>query len=270
MIRVQELNVYPLKSARGIAKEWVRVTDTGFEWDRHWMAVRADGAFLSQRTHPGLARIETETTGTALRLCSAGFEPLTLPLEARGLERTVRVWKDSCQGLDQGEAAADWVSAVLGEPVRLVRLPAVPGRQANPDYAGPRPVPMSFADGFPILVCNRASLDDLNARLPEALPMERFRPNLVLQGLPPYAEDRIAAIRLGSVTLSLVKPCTRCIIPSTDQRTGVRGTDPLPVLRQYRFDKALRGVTFGENAVVTAGAGTALECGTECQVTYDA
>jgi uncharacterized protein YcbX len=99
--------------------------------------------------------------------------------------------------------------------------------------------------------------------------MERFRPNLVLEGLPPFAEDRIAAIEIGAVTLTLVKPCTRCIIPSTDQRTGIRGFDPLPVLRTFRFDRELLGVTFGENAVISRGVGEFLERGAECRVSYD-
>ncbi|MGH8297040.1 MAG: MOSC domain-containing protein, partial [Steroidobacteraceae bacterium] len=152
------------------------------------------------------------------------------------------------------------------EPVRIVRTPATPGRRANPEYAGAIPSPLAFPDGYPIMLCNRASLDDLNRRLPEALPMERFRPNLVLSGLPPFAEDRIDSIEIGGVLLTLVKPCTRCIIPSTDQRTGIRGFDPLPVLRTFRFDRDLLGVKFGENAVICRGAGEFLERGMECRV----
>lgn len=270
MVSVRELNIYPVKSARGIRKDRVRLADTGFEWDRHWLIVRPNGAFLTQRTHPALARIETEITRAALVLRSEGFGHLALPLEPEGPAVPVTIWKDSCEGLDQGDGAAAWVSAILGEPVRVVRAPAVPGRRASPEYAGPQPAPIMFPDGFPILVCNQASLADLNDRLPEALPMERFRPSLVLEGLPPYAEDDIASLRIGPVTLTLVKPCTRCIIPSTDQRTGVRGTDPLPVLRTYRFDKDLLGVTFGENAIITAGVGATIERGADCVVTYDA
>jgi hypothetical protein len=157
---------------------------------------------------------------------------------------------------------------VLGEPVRVVRTPATPDRKASPEFAGPQAAPIAFPDAFPILVCNRASLDDLNARLPETLPMERFRPSLVVEGLPPFAEDRIASLEIGAVILSLVKPCTRCIIPSTDQRTGVRGFDPLPVLKTFRFDRKLLGVTFGENAVIAGGVGEYLEQGAECRVTY--
>jgi uncharacterized protein YcbX len=268
-ITVQELNVYPLKSARGIPKERVRLAATGLEWDRHWMVIRDDGTFLTQRTHPLLTRIVTELTDEGLILTSGGSRPLLLPLAPRGSGRPVRVWKDACEGLDQGDEAAAWVSGILGERVRVVRTPAAPGRRANAEYAGPVPSPLAFPDGYPILVCNRASLEDLNRRLPEALPMERFRPNLVLDGLPAFAEDRIATIETGPITLTLVKPCTRCIIPSTDQRTGIRGLDPLPVLRTFRFDPELLGVTFGENAVISRGVGELLERGAACRVTCD-
>ncbi|HEY7889899.1 MAG TPA: MOSC N-terminal beta barrel domain-containing protein [Steroidobacteraceae bacterium] len=268
-VRVQELNVYPVKSMRGIPKARLRLSATGFEWDRHWMVVRADGMFLTQRTHPSLARIATELSDEELILTSEGSEPLLLPLAAQGPGRPVRIWKDTCEGLDQGDEVAAWVSRVVAEPVRVVRTPAIPGRSAHPGYAGTTPSPLAFPDGYPVLVCNRASLDDLNRRLPEALPMDRFRPNLVLEGLPPFAEDRIASLEIGQVGLTLVKPCTRCIMPSTDQRTGIRGFDPLPVLRTFRFDRELLGVTFGENAVITHGVGEFLERGAQCRVTYD-
>ena len=268
-VTVQELHIYPVKSARGIPKARVRVGSTGFEWDRHWMVIREDGTFLTQRTHPLLTHILTELTDDRLVLTAAGFEPLFLPLAPQGAARPVRIWKDACEGLDQGDAAAAWVSAVLAEPVRIVRTPATPGRRANPEYAGSHLSPLAFPDGYPILVCNRASLDDLNARLPEALPMERFRPSLVVEGLPPFAEDRIHSLEIGPIVLTLVKPCTRCIIPSTDQRTGIRGFDPLPVLRSFRFDRELLGVTFGENAIITRGVGELVELGAQCRVTYD-
>jgi MOSC domain-containing protein len=264
-----ELNIYPLKSARGISKTRVRLAGLGLEWDRHWMVIREDGTFLTQRTHPALTRIVPQLTPHDLILTSEGREPLALPLAPQGASRPVRIWKDSCAGLDQGDAAAAWVSRVLGDPARLVRVPQIPGRRAHPEFAGSSPAPIAFPDGFPILVCNRASLDDLNRRAPEALPMERFRPNLVLEGLPPFAEDRIGALEIGPVTLQLVKPCTRCAIPSTDQRTGVRGFDPLPLLRTFRFDRKLLGVTFGENAIISRGVGEILERGAQCRVSFE-
>ena len=267
---VQELHVYPLKSARGIPRTRVRLASTGIEWDRHWLVIREDGTFLTQRTHPLLTRISTDLTGDGLVLTADGCDPLLLPFDPQGMERPVRIWKDACHGLDQGDAAAAWVGGVLGEPaLRIVRAPAIPDRRASPEFAGAEPSPIAFPDAFPILVCNRASLDDLNGRLPQALPMERFRPSVVLEGLPPFAEDRIASLEIGPVILTLVKPCTRCIIPSTDQRTGVRGFDPLPVLKTFRFDRKLLGVTFGENAVITRGVGERLERGAECRVTYE-
>jgi uncharacterized protein YcbX len=270
MVSVEELHIYPLKSARGIAKSTVRLAPTGLEWDRNWMITDPTGGFLTQRTHPHLARIETDLSATTLTLRAPGLPPLELPLVPGGEVIGVQVWKDRCEALDQGRAAGEWASAALEKSVRLVRVPSMPKRAANPEYAGPQVAPVAFPDGFPILVCNRASLDDLNARMPEPIPMERFRPNIVLSGLPPFAEDRIDSLQIGSVTLKLVKPCTRCVITSTDQSTGERSTNPLPYLREFRFDRNLLGVTFGENAVVVSGFGASIERGAECVVTFDA
>ena len=269
MATVTGLFVYPLKSARGIARSRVQVGATGFEWDRHWMIVNTKGSFITQRTHPKLARIVPEIAGGSLSLSAPGLPVLRVPLEPVGVEVPVKVWDYHCTALDQGREAQDWMSQAVGQPARLVRVaPSMP-RVASVKYAGPAPAPLAFADGYPVLVCNQASLSDLNGRLPEPVPMERFRPNLVLEGLPPFAEDRIASLRIGNVNLRLVKPCTRCVIPATDQHTGERSTDPTPALRKFRFDRTLRGVTFGENAVVDSGAGDSIERGTECEVTFD-
>jgi uncharacterized protein len=267
---VAELFVYPLKSARAIACSRVRVRPTGFEWDRHWMLVNAQGVFLSQRTHPQLACIVPQIEGEELLLRAPTLPPLRLPRTFTGERLAVRVHNDRCIGLDEGSAAAEWASRIAAEPARLVRVPAQIERQSNPAFAGDAFAPMGFADGFPVLVCNQASLEDLNTRLAEGIPMERFRPNVVLEGLPPWAEDRIDTLTFGEVTLRLVKPCSRCTIPSIDQRTGRPAIDPTPVLRQFRFSKALRGVTFGENAVILRGADALIERGAACQVRFDA
>jgi uncharacterized protein YcbX len=181
----------------------------------------------------------------------------------------VRVWKHVGTALDAGAAAAEWLTAALGQPVRLVRVSPAHARVADPAYAGPTRAPVAFPDAYPVLVCNVASLEAINAQLPQPVPMDRFRPNLVLEGLPPWAEDRIATLQIGAATLRLVKPCTRCVIPSIDQVTGERSTDPTPVLQRLRFNRELRGVTFGENAVVAAGDGVPLQRGSECVVTYE-
>jgi uncharacterized protein len=266
---VVDLFVYPVKSARAIARSRVRVGASGFEWDRQWMLVDGKGKFLSQRTHPKLARIVPEITADALVLTAEDAPALGVPLDTQGERVTVRVWDDACIGIDQGAAASAWASRLLGEAVRLVRTSPAMVRPANVKFAHPTPAPLAFADGYPLLVCNQASLEDLNRRLEPPIPMERFRPNLVLTGLPAWAEDRIDRIEVGAVTVRLVKPCTRCSIPSRDQLTGEASTDPLPVLRKFRFDRSLRGVTFGENAVIVEGAGLEIERGSPCRVTFD-
>jgi uncharacterized protein len=267
---VTELHVYPVKSMRGVPRERVRVAATGFEWDRQWMLVDAKGKFLSQRTHPQLARIVPEVRSQALVLTAPGLAPLAVPLEAPGERTPVKVWDDACVGIDQGAGANAWVSRAVGEPVRLIRVSPDMGRHANTQFAGTVPAPLNFPDGYPILVCSESSLADLNGRLPQRIPMERFRPNLVVQGLPAWEEDRVDTITFGPLTLRLVKPCIRCAIPSIDQKTGERSTDPTPVLKQFRWSRALKGVMFGENAVIVSGVGTEIARGARGTIAYDA
>ena len=266
---ITQLFVYPLKSTRALAASRVRLTAIGLEWDRQWMMVDGDGTFLSQRTHPQLACVVPTIGSDALQLEAPGTRRCGYRSAPAASVSTVRVHADACVSVDQGAEAAEWMSGALGQTVRLVRVPRDPARLANPRYAGATPAPMGFADGFPLLVCNAASLADLNRRMPAPVPMERFRPNLVLEGLPAWAEDHIATLTVGPVTLRLVKPCTRCTIPSVDQRSGERSTDPGPVLRQFRFDATLRGIMFGENAVIAAGVGAELGCGMNCRVAFD-
>ncbi|HET7757736.1 MAG TPA: MOSC N-terminal beta barrel domain-containing protein [Steroidobacteraceae bacterium] len=272
-IAVTGLNVYPVKSTRGTVRERVRVSATGLEWDRQWMIVNERGTFLSQRTHPQLARIVPEVRERELLLTAPGLATLSVPLERRGAPAapaSVQVWRDDCTGLDEGSEARAWVSRAVGEPARLVRAAGDMGRVANPEYAGATPAPLAFPDGYPLLVCNEASLAELNERLPVPVPMERFRPNVVVTGLPAWAEDDIDTIAIGPLTLRLVKPCTRCRIPSIDQRSGEPSTDPVPELRKFRFSSKLKGVMFGENAVIVAGVGADIAVGDSCRVTTDA
>lgn len=266
---IRHLFIYPVKSTRAIPKPQARIAATGFEWDRHWMAASPNGVFMSQRTQPRLARIETEIGADALILRAPDEPSLTVPLQPTGDTRPAEVWKHAITALDQGEEAARWLTHAVGVEARLLRISPILDRQANAQYAAPTSAPVSFTDGFPMLVVNLASLAELNSRMPEPVPLERFRPNVVLDGLEPFAEDHIDRLEFGKVTLRLVKPCTRCVITSTDQRSGEPSTNPLPVLRKFRFDRELMGVTFGENAVIAAGVGETLSVGDSCRVVRD-
>jgi uncharacterized protein YcbX len=264
--RLAAIAVYPIKACRRIDRVTATLGATGLEGDRQWMVTRPDGRFLSQRTHPALARLAPRPVAGGLELGFPGRAPLAVADPPDGRAREVAVWDDRMRAADAGDVAAAWLSAALGEPVRLVRTSAETRRLADRAWVGEADVPVSFADAYPILVCATASLEALNARLPVPVPMERFRPNLVLAGLAPFAEDGIRTVRVGTVVLRFVKPCTRCTVPSIDQDTGQPSTDPAPALKEFRFDKALRGVTFGVNAVATGPRGAALDVGAPVEV----
>jgi uncharacterized protein YcbX len=262
MISVASLHVYPVKSCRGIERAAVEVAEAGLEHDREWMVVSPDGRFLTQREEPRLALIDTDVDARRLRLSLASRGVMEVPLDLRGATREVVVWRHRCVAHDQGEESAHWLSEALGRPVRLVRFDRAHRRPSDPAFTGRTPGYSRFADGYALLVLSLASLADLNARLPAPLPMNRFRPNLVLDGVAAYGEDAIRELRAGPVTLRLVKACTRCTIPTTDQETAVRDPhEPLRTLRGYRWDARLRGVAFGQNAIVVEGAGETLRAG---------
>ena len=268
MISVASLHVYPVKSCRGIERAQAAVTVAGLEHDREWMIVTPDGRFVTQREEPRLALIETDIDAARLRLAVAGHGAVDVPLDLEGEPRDVVVWRHACVGHDQGETPAQWLGDILGRPFRLVRFDPAHRRLSDPAFTGSTPGYSRFADAYAFLVLSRASLADLNVRLPAPLPMNRFRPNIVLEGLDAYGEDAIDELHIGALTLRLVKACTRCTIPTTDQETAERDpVEPLRTLRRYRWDPQLRGITFGQNAIVVAGAGSRLQSGQEVSAT---
>lgn len=261
-ITIRALNIYPVKSCRGIALESAQVGPTGFNDDRHWMMVRPNGRFVSQRELPRMALIETAVDAGGLTLKAPGVPALSVPRTAPGQGLDVTVWKFDGRGIDCGDAAAQWCTHYLGTPLRLVRFDSDTPRECSPDWTQGIHATTEFSDGFPILVISLASLADLNSRLPAALPMERFRPNLVIDGVDAYDEDRLHELRVDGLTLRLVKPCTRCSITTTDQNTGtLDGVEPLATLKSYRYDRELKGVLFGQNTIVVSGAGSWLRVG---------
>jgi uncharacterized protein YcbX len=258
---IASLYVYPVKSCRGIALETSPVGERGLAFDREWMVVDGDGRFVTQREVPRLALVEPSLTPVALELKAPGREPFAVTLKFEGAIRPVTVWRDSIPAVDQGDEAAAWLSSALQRPLRLVRFDLAVRRYCNVIYAGDSGAHTSFADAYPLLILSEASLADLNSRLELPLPMNRFRPNVVLSGIDAYDEDHIDEIRVGGLAFKLVKHCTRCQITTTDQSSAVVGSEPLSTLARYRMNAELGGVTFGMNAIVTAGAGLAIHRG---------
>jgi uncharacterized protein YcbX len=275
--RIASLHVYPLKGARPIdvtkAVADVRGLVAGGAGDREWMVVDAHGKFVTQRDHPALALVGIALGGDALVLSVPGHGSAEIALgQSAGPPRDVVVWNSQVRGHDAGDAAAALLSAHLGIAVRVVRFDASHPRRCNPDYAGDSGAHTCFADGYPVLVIGSASLADLNGRLARegvaALPMNRFRPNVVVDGLEAYAEDHLDTLAADGVELKLVKPCTRCQVTTTDQANARVGVEPLRTLGRYRMNERLGGVTFGMNAIVTRGAGRTLAAGMDLACEY--
>ena len=260
--RIAGLYCYPLKSARGLSLRSARLCDTGIEHDREWLIVDARGRFVTQREQPRLATLQVLLPADQLQLQAPGQPPLALQQAFTGTPCRVQIWRDECAAIDAGDQAAHWLSTWLGGDFRLVRFDRAQPRYSSRDWTGDIDAPTLFSDGYPLLVLSQASLDDLAARAGRFFPVERFRPNLLLDGVEAYAEDRIDELVIGDVRLRLVKPCTRCIITTTDQESGARdGEEPLRTLRGYRHDARLQGVTFAQNAVVLDGIGSLLTVG---------
>ena len=275
---ISALNVYPVKSCRGIALDSALLTPTGLAFDREWMVVRANGEFVTQRDLPRLSLIETRLMPQTLELSAPDMRVLSVPLSGISSPRhagQVRVWRDRVEALDEGEAAAGWLSEFLATPLRLVRFAPGARRPSNPLYTREHEGLAKFADGYALLILGQASVADLNRRLAlkshAPLPMNRFRPNLVIDGedLGPYDEDRITWLRGESIALKPVKPCIRCRITTTDQLTAEVGTEPLLTLATYRIHPELGGPAFGQNAIVVDGVGRTLRTGDTLEIEWN-
>jgi uncharacterized protein YcbX len=243
---VSALYVYPIKSCRGVrVAEWP-VVERGFEADRRWMIVNAAGTFVTQREVPRLALVTTALDGESLRIAASGLRSLVVPRNYdSGKTRTVRVWNDQSLACTHSEGSV-WFSQFLGAPHELVYMPDAQRRQVNPARAQPGDI-VSFADGYPFLLISEASLADLNRRLSEPVPMERFRPNIVVSGSEPFAEDEFSRVRLGDISFRGVKRCDRCSVTTVDLETGERSKEPLRTLATFRLQDSK--VWFGMNLI---------------------
>jgi len=246
-VRVAGLYAYPLKSARAVPLREAHLDTFGIEGDRRWCVVGADGRVITQRDCPVLATIDALPTAEGLELRCAGRDPLAIPFPDAGQRSVpVHVWRDRTEGRGSGPDADAWLEDLLQRPARLLYMSADTHRQVNLDFGRPGDR-VSFADGYPLLLTSEASLAELNRRLAAPLPMNRFRPNLVIDGESPFSEDGWARIRVGEVELRVVKPCARCVVTTTDQQTGERGREPLRTLASFR--KRDGKILFGENLI---------------------
>jgi len=259
-MEVASLHLYPVKSCGGITLAESAVTRRGLRFDRQWAFVDEHGMFVAQRDSRGLGipvrtlcLIGTAIGSDALTLTAPGMPPLAVPLAGHdGPDVPVRVWDSQTSGVDQGGEAAAWASEVLSRErpgrYRLVRMADRTHRRSKMGDGE-----VAYADAYPFLVISEASLADLNARMVTPLPMDRFRPNLVIRGGAPYAEDALDRFRIGDIVFTGATLCVRCPIPTTDQATAERGKEPLKTLATYR--RQPDGVVFGRN-FTHAGTGT--------------
>jgi uncharacterized protein YcbX len=255
MARIARLVYYPVKGCAGTSVRTADVTAAGLAHDRSFMAVAPDGQFRSQRRHPVMAAIRPVVLdgGRRLTLSAPGIEDLPVDVAFDGPRHEVSTFSWQGKGVDQGADAADWFSTVLGEQSVFVGVSPDHQRVTSGETSGTA----AFADGHALLVTSESSLDTLNERIAsrgaEGVPMDRFRPNIVLSGwVEPHTEDRVRAMTAGTVRLGYAKLCVRCAVPTIDQETGRKdGPEPIRTLAGYRRDHQ-GGVTFGMKAAVTA------------------
>ena len=251
--RVAGVSVYPVKSAAGVDLAAARIEARGLAGDRRWMVVDPEGKCLTGREHPRLVLVRARIGEDGLRLEAPGHPPVTVaraaPEFGRDGARPVTMWNGDTRGVDAGDEAASWFSGLLKTPVRLVEMTDDCLRTPDPEVARPGDL-VSFADCFPVLLIGRSSLDELNGRLGEPTSMRRFRPNLVVEGAPPFAEDHWWRLRIGEVELEGAENCERCTFPTIDPDTAVKDArrEPMRTLATFRR-RPEGGVFLGQNLI---------------------
>jgi uncharacterized protein YcbX len=265
------LTIYPVKSMKGIPVESARLTPQGLEHDRRFMVVRANGRFVTQRDLPRLALVQTRLSVDGVELSMNGRAPVTIPFDQTEGDRVVtRVWGDECIAVDQGRDISNWLTSALQSTGRLhlVRMAAGFIRpQGKPEFLGPE-THTFFADAAPFLVAGEASLDALNQELDARglgqVPMNRFRPNIVVRGLAAFAEHETPELRSGRYRLKFCHPCERCVVTTIDQATAEKDPDwqPFRTLREINPMPGKKPApAFGQNAVLASGDGQTARLG---------
>lgn len=245
------LNIFPIKSTAPIRLAQAVVGAQGLQWDRRWMLVDASGLFMTGRKFPRLTLIQSRVIPEGIEVSAPDMPSLVVPVDFPFEKNlSVRVWSDQCLVPAYGKFIDQWFSSFLNTDCHLVFMPTGFVRRVDPAYASPQDQ-VSFADGFPLLLISEGSLADVNQRLPIPVPMDRFRPNLVVRGCEAFAEDSWQRIRIGEVLLKVAKPCSRCVFTTVDPQIGARDVsgEPLQTLSSYR-KRADGKVYFGQNVLI--------------------
>ncbi len=284
--RIARLFIYPIKSCAGVEVPEVLLTETGLEFDRAWMVVDENGEFVTQRELPRMALVRPQLRLSDMVLRAPGMLALHVALDAVEEPVEVTVWDDRVKAYDMGAVAAQWFSDFLNAErpagaaarrLRLVRFDPEHKRLSNKRWTGGLEAENQFSDGYPVLVLSQAALDGLNERLAEAghaaVGIERFRPNVVLDGIEAHDEDRLDVLEIatdgGPARLKMVKPCPRCPIPDIDPATALSSPEVGDALRAYRANPVVDGaITFGMNAIVLDGIDHALRAGQPAAADY--
>jgi uncharacterized protein YcbX len=280
-MHISEINIYPIKSLKGISLDSAIVEERGLRHDRRWMLATPDGMFFTQREFPRMALIEVGVDDDTLYVTAERFGTLELPLAPEnGRRQPVTIWQSVCEGEIYDGVVSEWFSDVIGTRCQLVYMPDNSRRAVNPRFDHGNDV-VSFADGYPLMVLSEASLADLNGQagmLAAPVPMNRFRPNIVVSGSAAYSEDDWRQIRIGEAVFRATKPCERCVITTVDQENGeFTGKEPLRTLASYRMAKDVipdgyeslgvgqNAVLFGQNLIAET-VGASISVGDEIQV----
>lgn len=245
-MKVAGIYIYPIKSLQGISLKDAEVLERGFRHDRRWMIVNEEHSHITQRTHPQLSQINISMGKDGISATYKGMADLEIPLVITGPTIEVSVWSDQVQAIEASQNINDWFSQIAQESCKLVFMPEVATRSVNPNRAV-NDENVSFADGYPYLIIGQESLDDLNSRMDVDLPMNRFRPNIVVEGGQAYEEDHLSDVKIGEVKFHVTHPCKRCVFTTIDQETGMKGVEPMKTLATYRREGS--EVVFGVNTL---------------------
>jgi len=270
-MHISEINIYPIKSLKGISLDSAVVEERGLQYDRRWMLTTPDGMFFTQREFPRMATLSVwiEEDGSGLGVAADRFGDVFVPSQPdTGDKQQVTIWQSVCEGEIYGGALNEWFSDVIGTNCQLVYMPDNTRRSVNKRFDHGDDV-VSFADGYPLMVLSEATLADLNSRLDDPLPMNRFRPNLVVSGSSAFAEDAWDKVRIGEAVFRSTKPCERCVMTTVDQSNGeFTGKEPLKTLASYRMAKDVMpdryeslgvgatAVLFGQNLIAESAGAT--------------